>query len=356
MGCGDVVRTVRSTRPVGGLVTSGMSSARLDRAAGVLIAMACGDALGAGYEFGPPLGPDVKVAMVGGGTFGWEPGEWTDDTAMAIALAEVAAQGLDLLGQDAQDQVAARWADWARNAKDVGLQTRSVLVEAGSAARTRGREHPAAADLAAAAVAHHERSGRSGGNGSLMRTAPIAVAYLHDPDAMVRAAHRYSALTHRDPEAGEACAMWCLAIRYAVLHGSFDGLRLALDGLPPDRRLFWSARLDVAEASLPAQFAHNGWVVEALQGAWSAITVGRGVLPPGALPAEHLRVGLEAAVRGGRDTDTVAAIAGSLLGAVHGASAVPASWQRVLHGWPGLGAQDLVALGMAAVSERRRPT
>ena len=53
-----------------------------------------------------------------------------------------------------------------------------------------------------------------------MRTAPVALAYLDDPDALVEAATALSALTHADPEAGEACALWCLAIRHAVLHGT----------------------------------------------------------------------------------------------------------------------------------------
>ena len=70
-----------------------LTTAQLDRACGVLLGTAAGDALGAAYEFGPPRGPELEVAMVGGGSFGWEPGEWTDDTSMAIAIAEVAATG-----------------------------------------------------------------------------------------------------------------------------------------------------------------------------------------------------------------------------------------------------------------------
>ena len=104
-----------------------LSTAQSDRAAGVLLGMACGDALGAGYEFGPPLGSDVDVVMAGGGSFGWAPGEWTDDTSMAIVIAEVTAGGGDLATSQAQDQVAARWAGWAAGATDVGIQTRSVL-------------------------------------------------------------------------------------------------------------------------------------------------------------------------------------------------------------------------------------
>ena len=91
--------------------------------------------------------------------------------------------------------------------------------------------------------------------------------------------------------------------------------------------------------SQPSDFTNNGWVVEALQGAWSAITttpIPQDDPATGVFRADHLRLALDAAVRGGDDTDTVAAIAGGLLGAVYGASAVPAEWRRVLHGWPGL--------------------
>ena len=155
-------------------MTLRLSTAQLDRAAGVLLGMACGDALGAGYEFGPPLSPDVPVTMTGGGSFGWEPGEWTDDTSMAIAIAEVSAKGADLRSSGARDQVAARWAGWGAEAKDVGNQTRAVLSTAGP--------NPTGATLAEAAALHHARTARSGGNGSLMRTAPIALAYLDDPE------------------------------------------------------------------------------------------------------------------------------------------------------------------------------
>ena len=318
-----------------------LSTAQLDRAAGVLLGMACGDALGAGYEFGPPLGPDVAVAMTGGGSFGWAPGEWTDDTSMAIAIAEPAATGADLRGEAARDQISARWAGWAYDANDVGNQTRAVLSAATRAARSRGEAEPTGGDLTLAAGEHDARTGRSGGNGSLMRTAPIALAYLHDPDALVHAACEISAMTHRDPDAGEACALWCLAIRHAVLHGDLEGLRAGLEHLPEGRARVWAARLDEAQAGRPADFEDNGWVVQALQGAWSAITDTAEATGPA-----HLRLALEAAVRGGRDTDTVAAIAGALVGGLYGASAVPARWRRQLHGWPGLRARDLASLGV----------
>jgi len=322
-----------------------LTGPQLDRAAGVLLATACGDALGAGYEFGPPLPASTSVGMVGGGPFGWAPGEWTDDTSMAVPIAQVAATGADLRSPEALDRIAVQWAGWARTSKDVGAQTRAVLRDAGST--------PTGAALTAAATAHHRAAGRSAGNGALMRTAPIALAYLHDPAGLDEAARQVAALTHHDPEAGEACALWCQAIRRAVLHGTLDGLREAVDALPADRAAVWRARLDEAESHPPAHFANNGWIVAALQAAWSAIM--RTPIPEldpaaGSFPAQHLQHALEAAVRAGNDTDTVAAIAGGLLGARWGASAVPLAWQRRLHGWPGLRARDLIRLGLLAAT------
>ncbi|MEO6794488.1 MAG: ADP-ribosylglycohydrolase family protein [Mycobacterium sp.] len=319
-----------------------------DRVEGVLLATAAGDALGAPYEFGPARRPELEVAMVGGG--GWEPGEWTDDTAMAIAIAEVAATGADLRDATAQDAIVTRWHQWSLHAKDVGIQTRSVL-------RGAARDGAICAASARAESARlHERTGRTAGNGSLMRTAPVALAYLDDEDALVAAARSISELTHFDPDAGDACVLWCCAIREAALTGKLD-IRIGLPHIDSERRELWSKRLDAAESARPSSFANNGWVVAALQAAWSAIaTTPVPVDDPaaGVFRADHLRLALDAAVRAGNDTDTVAAIAGGLLGAAYGASAVPLQWRILLHGWPGGTAHDVVALGVA-VERKGKP-
>jgi ADP-ribosylglycohydrolase len=321
-----------------------LTTAQLDRACGVLLGTAAGDALGAAYEFGPPRGPELEVAMVGGGAFGWEPGEWTDDTSMAIAIAEVAATGADLRQEDALDAIAKRWHEWSHHAKDVGVQTRSVLSRAG--------RHGISAQTARAESAElHNRTGRTAGNGSLMRSAPVALVYLDDEAALVEAARKVSELTHHDPEAGDACVLWCLAIRHAILTGKLDA-RIGLQHIDIERQELWASRLDVAEASKPSDFTNNGWVVEALQGAWSAIAttpVPQDDPAMGVFRVDHLRLALDTAVRGGGDTDTVAAIAGGLLGAAYGVSAVPAEWRRLLHGWPGLATRDLAALATRIV-------
>jgi ADP-ribosylglycohydrolase len=312
-----------------------------DRIEGVLLATAAGDALGAPYEFGPARGPELPVEMVGGGV--WEPGEWTDDTSMAIAIAEVAATGADLRDPAAQDKIVARWHEWSLSAKDAGIQTRSVLSAAArSGAVTASRARAESAGL-------HERTGRTAGNGSLMRTAPVALAYLDDEDAMAEAARAVSGLTHADPDAGDACVLWCSAIRHAVLTAQLD-VRIGLRHIDWSRRKLWQARLDAAEAGRPSSFAHNGWVVSALQAAWSAIAttaVPTDDAAAGVFRVDHLRRALDAAVRSGNDTDTVAAIAGGLLGAAYGASAVPVRWRAMLHGWPGMTGRGLVELASA---------
>lgn len=114
-----------------------------------------------------------------------EPGEWTHDASMAWVIAEVSAPGLDLRSDEAQDQIAAGWYEWMLQSKDVGAQTRAVLKQAAS-----GSGLPTAEALRRAAVAHDMRKGRSGGNGSLMRTSPVALAYLSDPEGLVEASAR----------------------------------------------------------------------------------------------------------------------------------------------------------------------
>lgn len=319
-----------------------LTNLQSDRAAGVLLALAAGDALGAGYEFEPPMPDDAVVATIGGGPFGFDPAEWTDDTSMALAIADAILDSPTFrLDEATKDATIRAWADWALTSKDVGAQTGTVLSRARRAAANAGRP-VAAADALEASEDLHLSTRRSAGNGSLMRTAPLALAYLEASAAELRdAARELSALTHFDPDAGEACALWCLAIRHAVLTGDLD-IHIGLPLLPADRAEVWTGRIEEAERSQPRDFDRNGWVVQAFQGAWSAITTTAG----DASGPAHLCAALEAAVRGGNDTDTVAAIAGGLLGGAYGFTAVPYIWRRELHGWPGYTARDLQRIGL----------
>jgi len=109
-----------------------MSDTMTDRLTGMLVGAACGDALGAGYEFGPPLLGSEPVLMRGQGQFA--AGEWTDDTAQLIAIAQVAAEGHDLTSPQAQDAVCGRLLDWyysPARLKDIGIHS-SIVFPFGS--------------------------------------------------------------------------------------------------------------------------------------------------------------------------------------------------------------------------------
>lgn len=310
-----------------------LTTAQRDRAVGAMVGLAVGDALGAGYEFGPAVPPD-EVAMIGGGLGDFAPGEWTDDTSMAIPMLRALARGLDLAAAPTQDLIVEDWVEWSYEAADIGVTTREAL---------RGTQERSAAAVTRHARGRFEAGVPGAGNGTLMRTTPLVFARLWDPDGLTELARVYSDLTHGDPEAADACVLWNHAQRHAILHGEFD-LEAGLDRLPIERQGMWADRIRTAEAGEPGDFTNNGWVVGALQCAWSAITT-----TPADGP-EHVERALRAAVAAGHDTDTVAAIAGSLLGAKWGVSAIPLDWRRRVHGWPGLTGRDLARLASVAVT------
>jgi len=323
-----------------------------DRFAGVLVAAACADALGAGYEFGAPVPESEPVVMRGQGAFA--PGEWTDDTAQMLALALAAGSpSVSLDSQKGEDAVAALLQEWylsPARLKDIGIHSSAVL----SAVATQSASGLASRFFAAASAREAERPNSSGGNGALMRTAPVALALMSDPEAMVRVAMRLASMTHDDRRSSESCAVWCLAIRRALLadaawtDASIRDLGTVLvsevtEYLGAATGEFWEQVLESATGRSPAAYygerPNNGYSVTALAAAWSAVT---SVLVPSHSSGSHLRLAVEAAVRGGGDTDTVACIAGALLGAMWGYSAVPLEWRRLVFGWPDFRDADLL--------------
>ena len=177
-----------------------------------------------------------------------------------------------------------------------------------------------------------------------MRTAPVAVAHLDEPGEIVRAATAVSELTHADPLAAQACVLWSLAIDRAVRDGVLD-VRSGLEWFDDDEvRDYWTGAIDEAEQGPPSRFVKNAWAAGALQAAWSAI---HHTPVPADDPPRHATQALATAIAIGNDTDTVAAIAGGLLGARWGASAFPAQWRGMLHGYPGLTGERLEELALA---------
>jgi ADP-ribosylglycohydrolase len=254
---------------------------------------------------------------------------------MTICIAEVAATGIDLRSREALDEIGEHFLDWyRRGAPGIGATTRSVLASA-----------PIGADLPAAAVAYHARTGRSASNGALMRTAPVALAHLGDDEAVVEAAISVALLTHTDPLAGQSCAIWCIAIDRAIRMDRLDGAWDALDLLPTSARDGWWKILEEAKQRAPEAFPQNWHSVGCLQAALAAVLSGQG---------RSLEEGLKAAVKAGGDTDTVATVAGALLGARWGAAAVPDGWRSALHDSFGRTGEDLVQLGCAIAQARAR--
>ncbi|MEU6090682.1 ADP-ribosylglycohydrolase family protein [Streptomyces sp. NPDC047085] len=304
---------------------------RTERAVGALLGSAVGDALGAPFEFGPEGAfsarfprPGHGGEMCGGG--GWDPGEATDDTQMAVLTAESLLErgGLDLPDLFRRFQ---RWA--AAEPKDIGLQTEAVLSS--------GDPWDTAAAL------HFQVSQRAAGNGALMRAAPSAVHFArHGREATMDAARRLSALTHGDPAAWEGTA---------VLH---ELVRVALTGTDPlaavpDTLAVLRADQRDRYATVLAPDWHPDLATEFNGAVWPCLGSAVWALRTTASYEEAVR----AAVDLGGDTDTVAAVTGALAGAVHGAGAVPPRWAEAVHvPLPGFGERVLRARDLTDLARR----
>jgi ADP-ribosylglycohydrolase len=302
-----------------------------DRALGTVLGSAVGDALGAPFEFGPEGAfsdrfpkPGAGGEMCGGG--GWDPGEATDDTQMAVLLAEslVERGGLDL--PDVFDRFR-RWA--AADPKDIGLQTEAVL--------TSGDPW----DLAAAL--HFNVSQRGAGNGALMRASTSAVHFAAaGREATMDAARRIAALTHGDRAAWEGTAVFHELVRAALSGGDpLTALPDALAAVHPGHRERY--------ATVLATDWHPGLATEFNGAVWPCLA--------SAVWALRTTSTYEAAVRAaidlGGDTDTVAAVTGGLAGAVYGVGAIPERWVSVLHvPLPGFGGRVLRAAELAELTRR----
>jgi len=309
-------------RPVAGT----WDSVQEDRATGAIVGMAVGNALGNGYAFESAMTPQIQMRP--GGLGPYEAGEWADDTAMAVPILEAISNGEDLLAESTMDRVASRWAQWFTEARDVAPAVAAVLAGY-NASRGAGSLRDMATEL------HEARPSEPPGNGSLMRTTPLTLGGLEDPDLLARGARAYSHLTHGSPEAADACLLLNLAQRHAILTGEFE-LAAGLGWIPADRRDTWENSITRAEIGVPRDFAiRNGLAVQMLQTVWSAIIHSDRSEP-------RFEDTLRTVIAAGGDTATSGAIAGGLLGARWGVSSIPLEWRRRLHGWPGLRDRDLI--------------
>ena len=276
-----------------------------DRARGVMLSIAVGDALGSTLEFGPRIErhEDFHREMIGGGPFGLEPGQWTDDTAMAIALSKslVLRNGFD------SDEVMTRFVSWYRTGEysctktcfDIGMTTRRALE------RFERTGDPFAGST----------DEREAGNGSLMRLAPVALFCLDNEAEAIRIAREQSRLTHAAPQCVDACDYFVQLLRSTMLGGGHP-LELGRWSGHPDidaaKTAYWGGR--------ERRFIRSGgYVAETLEAALWAVG-----------SSATFEDALVAAVNLGGDADTVGAVTGALAGAKYGASSIPERWLKPL--------------------------
>lgn len=294
------------------------------RLEGALVGSAVADALGAPFEFGDPgeysrrfsgdAGEDENE-MIGGGAFDWAVGEFTDDTQMAVHLAESLVDNRLTL---VRDDLWRRWRAWASSAADVGNTTRFAL----GFDDWRDVVHPDPEWTAA--------------NGALMRSTALALV-----DVSVEVRRRWTleqaAMTHAHAAAGYGAWLGVVTTRAAVEGADpFAALGAALDDLPDSAREGFAEVL--AEEWDPEDRHHlNGGVWVCLA---TAVWAVRG--------ARSFEEAVVRAIDCGGDTDTVACVAGAIAGGVFSIDGIPSRWLDVLHGRPDperrLGADDLARL------------
>ncbi len=285
-----------------------------ERFRGTLVGLAVGDALGTTLEFRPPGSFEPIVGMQGGGPFGLEPGQWTDDTSMALCLA---ASLVERCAFDPADQMR-RYLDWRRHGY---MSSTGRCFDIGNTVSAALERYAASGDPFAGSTDPSQ-----GGNGSLMRLAPVPLACASRPDAAIELAGEMSRTTHAAPEPVDACRYYA-----GLIVGALSGVpKSALLGrcFHPSRGAWADGELSpaierVASGSFlhrsPPQVRGTGYVVDALEAALWAFA-GSEDFPGGALAAVNL----------GDDADTTGAIYGQLAGAFYGMQAIPEAWREIL--------------------------
>jgi ADP-ribosyl-[dinitrogen reductase] hydrolase len=284
------------------------------RVRGAFLGLAAGDAVGTAVEFQPPGSFAPLTDMVGGGPFRLPAGAWTDDTSLAACLAESL---IERGGFDPADQLR-RYLRWYREGH---LSSTGRCFDIGGTTRAALERFEATGDPDAGAT--HERSAA---NGSLMRLAPVPLAFAGDPAEAVRLAGESSRTTHALTVCVDACRYLGGLLVGAVRGASKEALLSAR--YAPAAGTWAHAPLDpridaVAAGSYlskrPPAIRGTGSVVDALEAAaWAFATT------------DSFAGCVLAAANLGDDADTTAAIAGQLAGAYYGVDAIPADWRAQL--------------------------
>ncbi len=285
-----------------------------DRAVGALVGLSVGDAVGTTLEFKSPGSFQPLTDMVGGGTFKLKAGQWTDDTSMALCLAE----SLTTRGCfDPIDQLT-RYVRWWKEGHlsvngicfDIGNQVSAALSDFVSSGKaTCGPKGP-----------------RNAGNGSLMRLSPVVIAYAHSPIEAIRYAAESSMTTHGNAECVDACRYFAGLLIGAMRAENKDTLLRPMYAPIPglwERQPLQPKITEIAKGSFktrrPPEIRGTGYVVDCLQAALWAFS-STSSFEEAILQAANL----------GDDADTTAAVCGQLAGAFYGRSGIPVKWLEKL--------------------------
>ena len=279
---------------------------RRDRAIGAFIGLAVGDALGTTIEFQARDSYSPITGMIGGGPFGLRPGEWTDDTSMALCLAESLVANKGTISPKDLAERFVRWWQTGENSVtgrcfDIGIATRSALE---SYVRT---GHP-----------EGSASPHSAGNGGIMRLAPAAVAAKGEAAKASELARAQSRVTHAASECLDAAEALARVLTAGIEGRGHDALQAGIDAKAE------SPKVRVVAAGSWRGKARNdirssGYVVDTLEAAFWAVAESR-----------NFEEAVLKAVNLGDDADSVGAVTGQIAGAIWGYSGIPETWTRRL--------------------------
>jgi len=288
----------------------------LNRHLGSLLGLAAGDALGTTLEFKPPGTFEPITDMVGRGPFKLDAGQWTDDTSMALCLAESL---IECGGFDARDQME-RYVRWWREGH---LSPTGECFDIGGTVSTALGKFLSYGDPYAGSDHPH-----SAGNGSLMRLAPVPMFWASDPLAAIARSAESSRTTHGALTCVDACR-YMGGLTVGALVGASKADLLSDRYAPPGAEGVWDdvplcSEIDAIAAGSfkdksPPAIRGKGYVVDCLEAAlWAFHTT------------DSFEAGALAAVNLGDDADTTGAVYGQLAGAFYGVDAIPAGWLEKL--------------------------
>lgn len=278
-----------------------------DRYAGSLLGLACGDAVGTAVEFCPRGTFSPLVDMVGGGPFMLAPGQWTDDTSMALCLAESL---LTKNGFDAKDQMGRylNWWQWGYMSStgqcfDIGNTVRQALL------KYQQTNQPFAGSIAP----------ETAGNGSLMRLAPVVIFYYPSEQDIAKFTVASSCTTHSAPEATECCRLLGELIAKALSGKPKTEILGASQTIFSEEKVRSIAAGEYMSKTRE-QIAGTGYSVASLEAALWCFS-----------RSDSFESAILEAANLGDDADTTAAITGQLAGAFYGESGIPSQWLEKLH-------------------------